>query len=56
MTIDQAEEIVDHPREETATWLSDVADDPLAFVEGGFPWGKGELNNFDGQWSGSGGC
>jgi hypothetical protein len=29
-------------------WLSDVADDPVAFVEGAFPWGEGELSNFDG--------
>ena len=40
MTIAQAEEIVDHPLEETAAWLSDVADDPLAFAECAF-WGKG---------------
>jgi len=33
MTIDQAEEIAKHPLEETTAWLSDVADDPLAFVE-----------------------
>src|SRR5262245_41842400 len=47
MTIAQAEEIVDHPLEETAAWLSDVADDPLAFAECAF-WGKGELSKFDG--------
>src|SRR5215468_6233009 len=48
MTIDQAEEIVGHPLEETAAWLGDVPDDPLAFVEGAFPWCEGELANFDG--------
>jgi hypothetical protein len=48
MTIDQAEDIAEHPLEETAAWLSDAADDPLAFVEGAFPWGKGELSKFDG--------
>ena len=25
-----------------------MAGDPVAFVEGAFPWGKGELINFDG--------
>jgi len=44
----QTEEIVNHPLEATAAWLSDVAGDPVAFVEGAFPWGKGELANFDG--------
>ena len=48
MTIAQAEETAEHPLEETAAWLSDVADDPLAFVEDAFPWGKGELSDFDG--------
>jgi hypothetical protein len=47
MTIAQAEEIAEHPLEETAAWLSDIADDPLAFVEGAFPWG-GELSKFGG--------
>jgi hypothetical protein len=36
------------PLEETAAWLSDVAHDPVAFVEGAFAWGEGELANFDG--------
>ena len=31
------------PLEETAAWLSDVAHDPVAFVEGAFAWGEGEL-------------
>jgi len=48
MTIAQAEEIAQRPLEATAAWLSDVASDPIAFVEGAFPWGKGELANFDG--------
>src|SRR5262245_62556244 len=48
MTAAQAEEIVNHPLEATAAWLSDVAGDPVAFVEGAFPWGDGELANFDG--------
>jgi hypothetical protein len=30
------------------SWLSDIAHDPLAFVEGAFPSGEGELANFDG--------
>src|SRR6516225_10109415 len=34
MTMAQAEEIAEHPLEETAAWLSDVAGDPVAFVEG----------------------
>jgi hypothetical protein len=29
--------------EELATWLSEVANDPVAFVEGAFAWGEGEL-------------
>ena len=36
------------PLEDTAEWLSDVAHDPVAFVEGAFAWGEGELANFDG--------
>ena len=48
MTTAQAEGIVNHPLEATAAWLSDVAGDPVAFVEGAFPWGDGELANFDG--------
>jgi hypothetical protein len=31
--------------ESIATWLCEVADDPVAFVEGAFPWGNGELAN-----------
>ena len=31
--------------ESIAEWLSEVADDPVAFVEGAFPWGEGELTN-----------
>jgi hypothetical protein len=31
--------------ESVAAWLSDVADDPVAFVDGAFPWGEGELTN-----------
>ena len=31
------------PLEDTAEWLSDVAHDPAAFVEGAFAWGEGEL-------------
>lgn len=34
--------------EELFTWLAEVADDPLAFVMGAFPWGEGPLANFDG--------
>ena len=49
MTTAQAEEMVNHPLEATAAWLSDVAGDPVAFVEGAFPWGDGELANFDGR-------
>src|SRR5262249_2147368 len=48
MTAAQGEEIVNHPLEATAAWLSDDAGDPVAFVEGAFPWGEGELANFDG--------
>ena len=48
MTTAQAEEIVHHPLEATAAWLSDVASDPVAFVEGALPWRQGELSNFDG--------
>ena len=48
MATAQAEEVVDHPLEATTAWLSDVAGDPVAFVEGVFPWGEGELANFDG--------
>ena len=48
MTTAQADEIVDHPLEGTAAWLSDVASDPLAFVQGAFSWGEGELAGFDG--------
>src|SRR5262249_52966165 len=48
MTTAQGEEIVNHPLEATAAWLSDVAGDPVTFVEGAFPWGEGELANFDG--------
>src|SRR6516162_7210685 len=48
MTTAQAEEIVNHPLEATAAWLSDVASDPVAFVEGALPWRQGELSNFDG--------
>jgi hypothetical protein len=44
----QAEEIAEHPLETTAGWLSDVAHDPIAFVEGAFPWGEGELASFAG--------
>ena len=31
--------------EELATWLSDVANDPVRFVETAFTWGEGELAN-----------
>jgi hypothetical protein len=31
--------------EALAAWLSDVSNDPVAFVEGAFPWGQGELAN-----------
>ena len=48
MTTAQAEEIVNHPLEATAAWLSDVASDPVAFVEGALPWRQVELSNFDG--------
>jgi hypothetical protein len=48
MTTAEAEEIVHHPLEATAEWLSDVAHDPVRFVTEGFPWGAGELANFDG--------
>ena len=34
--------------EELAAWLSDVANDPVAFVEGAFAWGTGELANSSG--------
>src|SRR5262249_5188934 len=47
MTTAQVDEIVNHPLEATAAWLSDVAGDPVAFVEGAFPWGEGELANFN---------
>jgi hypothetical protein len=40
MTTVQAEEIVHHPLEVTAAWLSDDAGDPVAFVEGAFPWAR----------------
>ena len=48
MTTAQAEEIANHPLEATAAWLSDVAGDPVAFVEAAFSWGEGELANFNG--------
>jgi hypothetical protein len=31
-----------------AAWLNEVANDPLAFVEGAFPWGSGELEKATG--------
>jgi hypothetical protein len=34
--------------EELATWLSEVANDPVGFVETAFPWGQGELANSTG--------
>ena len=43
MAIAEAEEIVEHPHSVVAEWLSDVAGDPVAFVEGAFPWGEDEL-------------
>jgi hypothetical protein len=36
------------PLEEVAAWLSEVAGDPVAFVETAFPWGEGELAGFSG--------
>ena len=48
VTTAQAEEIVHHPLEATGAWLSDVAGDPVAFVEGAFPWGEGALANING--------
>jgi hypothetical protein len=29
-------------------WLAEVSMDPLAYVLGAFPWGQGELKNYDG--------
>jgi hypothetical protein len=34
--------------EDLVTWLSDVANDPVAFVEGAFAWGEGELERSSG--------
>jgi hypothetical protein len=48
MTTAQVEEMLDHPLEVTAAWLSDVAGDPVAFVQRAFSWGEGELANFTG--------
>ena len=34
--------------QQIAAWLNEVANDPLAFVEGAFPWGEAELEKATG--------
>ena len=34
--------------QELAAWLDSVRDDPVAFVEGAFAWGRGELEKSSG--------
>jgi hypothetical protein len=42
-TVTDLEPLQAQTQEDSAVWLSNVAGDPVSFVEQGLPWGEGEL-------------